>query len=191
MATTITGSGVNNIVDGTITNADINASAAIAGSKVDGSFGKVLQVVSTTKSDTTTYGASGDDTVTIMSTAITPSSTTSKILIFTSLNVSYTSHNWEWRFWFDRDGTAVGVGDADGSRPRATFGVPAVRDDYMPAPISFTYMDTPSTNTSTTYSLKFRKWTNQIRINQAHTDADSTEYSPRLISTLTLMEVSS
>ena len=34
MATTITGSGVDNIVDGTITNADINASAGIAGSKL-------------------------------------------------------------------------------------------------------------------------------------------------------------
>ena len=36
MATTITGSGVDNIIDGTITNADINASAAIAGSKLSG-----------------------------------------------------------------------------------------------------------------------------------------------------------
>ena len=33
------------ITDGTIVNADINASAAIAGTKISGSFGKVLQVV--------------------------------------------------------------------------------------------------------------------------------------------------
>ncbi len=32
------------IADGTITNADINASAGIVGSKINGSFGKVLQV---------------------------------------------------------------------------------------------------------------------------------------------------
>lgn len=49
------------IADGTITNADINASAGIAGSKVDGSFGKVLQVVHSTlrtavdDTTTTTY----------------------------------------------------------------------------------------------------------------------------------------
>ena len=41
------------ITDGTIVNADINASAAIAGTKLTG-VGKVLQVVSTTKTDTFT-----------------------------------------------------------------------------------------------------------------------------------------
>ena len=49
------------IADGTITNADINASAAIAGSKVDGSFGKVLQdgyAINTTS--LTTSGPWGD-----------------------------------------------------------------------------------------------------------------------------------
>ena len=46
MPTEISGStGVNKIQDNTIVNADINSSAAIAGSKISGSFGKVLQVV--------------------------------------------------------------------------------------------------------------------------------------------------
>jgi len=47
MAITISGSGITsaNIADGTIVNADVNASAAIDGSKISGSFGKVLQVV--------------------------------------------------------------------------------------------------------------------------------------------------
>ena len=46
MAITISGSGITsaNIADGTITNADINSSAAIDGSKLTGA-GKVLQVV--------------------------------------------------------------------------------------------------------------------------------------------------
>ena len=49
MPTEISGStGVNKIQDNTIVNADINSSAAIAGSKISGSFGKVLQVVQTT-----------------------------------------------------------------------------------------------------------------------------------------------
>ena len=150
--------------------------------------GSILQVVQTVKTDTATYVSSQAEKD-IMSATITPSSTSSKILIMTSLNVSYTSYNWEWRFWFERGGTDIGIGDASGSRPRATFGVSKVIDDYMPAPISFTYMDTPSTTSSTTYKLKFQSWSNQFRINQAHTDANSSQYSPRLISTLTLMEI--
>jgi len=191
------------LVDGAVDDSHI---AALAASKLTGALpaisgasltgltssqmptGSILQVVQTVKTDTATYVSSQAEKD-IMSATITPSSTSSKILIMTSLNVSYTSQNWEWRFWFERGGTDIGIGDAQDSRPRATFGVPKVIDDYMPAPISFTYMDTPSTTSSTTYKLKFQSWNNQIRINQAHTDANSSQYSPRLISTLTLMEI--
>ncbi len=74
------------ILDGTILNADINASAAIAGSKVDGSFGKVLQVVhnigpSSQISGTSTHGLAVSGT-------ITPSSTTSKIFIMANSAVA-------------------------------------------------------------------------------------------------------
>ena len=48
-ANTITNLVINsaNITDGSIVNADINASAAIASSKIAGGLGKILQVVST------------------------------------------------------------------------------------------------------------------------------------------------
>ena len=79
MATTITGSGVNNIVDGTITNADINASAAIAGSKLSGA-GKVLQVVSaSTSGDISTTSSGFQATGLVVS--ITPLNTSSKLFV--------------------------------------------------------------------------------------------------------------
>ena len=58
---TITGLQINsaNIVDGSIVNADINASAAIASTKISGSFGKILQVVQTTKTNTFSGGNGG------------------------------------------------------------------------------------------------------------------------------------
>ena len=92
MATLITGSGVDKVIDGsitstkildgTITNADINASAGIVGSKVDGSFGKVLQVV-----DSTTYlpfSVSSSTWSTILSCSITPTSASSKVVVMFS-----------------------------------------------------------------------------------------------------------
>jgi hypothetical protein len=81
MAITISGSGITsaNIADGTIVNADINSSAAIDGSKLTGA-GKVLQVVQGTtavavSNATNTYVDSG------LTATITPSSTSSKILV--------------------------------------------------------------------------------------------------------------
>jgi trimeric autotransporter adhesin len=62
------------IVDGTIVNADINASAAIAGTKLTGA-GKVLQVVtatdSTQRSTTSTSFVTASNTLSV---SITPSS---------------------------------------------------------------------------------------------------------------------
>ena len=78
---TITGLQINsaNIVDGSIVNADINSSAAIASTKISGNLGKALQVVEGSTStqvaiSTTTYTDIG------ISAAITPQ-TNSKVLV--------------------------------------------------------------------------------------------------------------
>ena len=78
---TITGLQINsaNIVDGSIVNADINSSAAIASTKISGSLGKVLQVVegastSQVSLSTTTYSYIG------ITADITPQ-TNSKVLV--------------------------------------------------------------------------------------------------------------
>ncbi len=88
---TITGLQINsaNIVDGSIVNADINSSAAIASSKISGSLGKVLQVVQhsfTTGQFTTTSSSYVD--VTGFSQAITPVAASSKILVMLSCQVN-------------------------------------------------------------------------------------------------------
>ena len=81
MPTEISGStGVNKIQDNTIVNADINSSAAIAGSKLVMPTGSVLQVVygytnSATGVATTSYTDIG------LSASITPSNSSSKILV--------------------------------------------------------------------------------------------------------------
>jgi hypothetical protein len=84
MAITISGSGITsaNIADGTIVNADINSSAAIAASKLTGT-GKVLQVVSfTTNSNGNVTVNSSDTTLNPdIYKSITPIKSGSNILI--------------------------------------------------------------------------------------------------------------
>jgi len=91
MPTEISGStGVNKIQDNTIVNADINSSAAIAGSKISGSFGKVLQIVEGSATGTTAVSTTSNTYLTTLVT-ITPSATTSKVLVF--LDIGFDTEN--------------------------------------------------------------------------------------------------
>jgi len=75
------------ITDGTIVNADINASAAIAGTKLTG-VGKVLQVVQTFKADSFSSSSTSFTDVTGLSVSITPSSASNKILVLCTVPMS-------------------------------------------------------------------------------------------------------
>ena len=152
MAITISGSGITsaNIADGTIVNADINSSAAIAGTKVDGSFGKVLQVVmgsaSTAKlSGSSTYQDTG------LSASITPSATSSKILAIvnhTGAEKDAGNVNTNQRLRLVRGTTDI----YETSNHLAT-GVSAAT--YFDGP-NMAYLDSPSTTSATTYKTTFR-----------------------------------
>jgi hypothetical protein len=101
MAITISGSGITSseIADGTITNADINASAGIVGSKL--SSGAVLQVVTnvhpnshvvatnTAGGQSSLYGLDiGRVYVDLISITITPKSSSSRLLFFSNVGMS-------------------------------------------------------------------------------------------------------
>ncbi len=81
MPTEISGStGVNKIQDGTVVDADINSSAAIAGSKISGGVGKVLQVK--TAQFTGTVATMSSSWVALPDQlSITPISATSKLYV--------------------------------------------------------------------------------------------------------------
>jgi len=81
MPTEISGStGVNKIQDNTIVNADINSSAAIAGSKISGGTGKVLQIKTAQFTGSVTT-MSSDWVALPDQLAITPLSATSKLYV--------------------------------------------------------------------------------------------------------------
>jgi hypothetical protein len=163
MATTITGSGVDNIIDGTITNADINASAAIAGSKltdiktVNGDSligsgdltvggGKVLQVVHT-QDTTQVSSSSGSFTDFAIDATITPTSSTSKILVLMNGVASSSSTSNLLRGKIYRDSTAV---TAQVEMASYNAGTNNRSLDVW----SISYLDSPSTTSAVRYNLR-------------------------------------
>jgi hypothetical protein len=189
MATTITGSGVDNIIDGTITNADINASAAIAGSKVDGSFGKVLQVQQgiLTGAFASTTATTWIDVVTV---DITPSSTSSKIYVSFNLNAMVISNNQRAGCRMARDSTGIGVATSAGSRtPSSVSFTGLTGHDLQQKNMSNSILDTPSTTSQITYRLQVHcENTTEIKVNIDDIDGNSSSYY-RSASTITVMEI--
>jgi len=176
------------ITDGTIVNADINASAAIAGTKLTG-VGKVLQVVSTSKTDKFSISTTSTFTdITGLSVAITPSSASNKILITGHISGGVDTGGGRVAFRLMRNSTAIGVGDSAGSRQQTTVGATAVNaNDHSNA--SFNFLDSPSSTSSITYKVQMIAEVNAT-INSSFGDAN-TNAPPmtRSISTITVMEI--
>jgi len=160
--------------------------------------GKVLQVVSTTKTDTFSTTSTSFVDITGLSASITPSSTSSKILVNVLIHSTATipSGNPQWvHFRLMRDATPIFVGDSAGSREQDTFHI-YTNVGFAPAnanfPFSGNFLDSPNTTSSVTY--KMQGWTNStsgaptLSVNRSVNDSDSSAYG-RTASTITLMEV--
>ena len=152
------------------------------------SAGTVLQVVSTTKTDTftsTTTVAFTD--ITGFSVSITPSSATSKILVTVSGTCSGQSATSGSNLRLMRDSTAIGVGDAAGSRSRATTNSYQA-DANQSNPFSMNFLDSPSTTSAITYKVQFFISAGTFYFNRAQSDSDVVGVH-RYASTITVMEI--
>ena len=131
------------ITDGTIVNADINASAAIAGTKLSGA-GKVLQVVTATDDTTrTTTSATFVTASNTLSVTITPSSASNKILILVSSPIQVPDN--AGYFTIYRGATNLGTSNGMG----AAYGAGTGTYDNL----GINYLDSPSTTSATTYQV--------------------------------------
>ena len=88
----------------------------------------------------------------------------------------------------DRNGTAIAIGDANGSRVRFTINQ-YVNQQNEARTISMTYLDSPATTSALTYKLQLRnQGLGTIYVNRSTTwAADAT--SGTGISTITVMEI--
>jgi hypothetical protein len=154
--------------------------------------GAILQVVSTTKTDTFSASVGGGGTVAVtgMSATITPSSTSSKILVFTNLNVATDSGTNSISHIVKRNGTPIGVGDAASSRTQIT-GSSGTGQNYLQNNSSSNVLDSPSTTSAVTYSVDIHNTRGAgvtLYANRTALDTNSSDYT-RAASSITLMEV--
>lgn len=154
---------------------------------------RVLQVVSTTKTDTFSTTSTTFTDVTGLTATITPSSTSNRVLIVASLQTSGTRLSGTATYWRINGGNSTNfVGDTAGSRVRtagnlSVFG--GFDTGYALNTITLVYLDTPSTTSATTYAVQTRVNANTSFLNRSAEDGDSTAYG-RGASTITVMEIS-
>jgi len=153
------------------------------------SGGKILQVVSTTKTDTFSTASTSFTDITGLSVSITPTSATSKILVFARVSLSCGAGN-SCSLRMMRDSTASGVGAAAGSRLQATSRVSVVGTDYGIDATGLT-LDSPASTSALSYHVEIAVQGSTWLVNRSDTDTDSAGavYS-RTASTITVMEVS-
>jgi len=168
----------------------IPASTGTMLTTVNPKAGNIIQVVSTTKTDV--FSSSTVDTfvdITGLSVAITPSATSSKILILYDIQMSGTELMHIQLF---RASTAIKIGDSDSAnRTECTVGgiFQASNNDKV-AVAAGTFLDSPSTTSATTYKLQGRVHSSGkvFKVNAPVNDANAA-YTGRGASTITVMEV--
>jgi hypothetical protein len=157
--------------------------------------GSVIQVVSTTKTDTFSSGSNGTFDITGLSAVITPSSTSSKILVFVKVNVGNSgAQNTSFTLQLYRGATLINAGDAAGSRIRGFAGSEEGISDgsfgqYQTYDFSTTFLDSPSSTSSLTYKVSVvLSQINVFYVNRTASDGDTAAFS-RNTSNITLMEI--
>lgn len=150
--------------------------------------GKLGQVVSTSKTDTFTSTSTTFADITGLSVSITPTAATSKVLVIAQVSGSMDTGVASLFFRMMRDSTAINIGDAAGSRQRATFGFSnTIASEVVVGAASF--LDSPATTSATTYKLQgVNSTTGTFYINRSKTDVDTVNY-PRPASSITVMEI--
>jgi len=188
----------NSIATGNITSALITsvANTAIVGriATAQQPIGAVLQANSAIKTDTFSFSVTARTwtSVTGLSAAITPSSTSNKVLVTAVVSISATNTYNAMGGRITRNGTAVAVGDTSSNRQSAFFG----SDDWLSAAnanqaqIYISFLDSPSTTSAVTYQLQLinDRDTETIYVNRGQTDPDGSQ-AFRNASSITVMEI--
>ena len=157
--------------------------------------GSIVQVVQAVKSDTfsgsLTNGAFSSNIADLEAT-ITPSSASNKILVSVVLHGGSSLSFSQIGFRIMRDSTAVGIGDAAGSRGRLTArGVTDTSNSARIINIKGEFLDSPATTSAITYGVQLLNMTTSTvtyYVNRTSGDGDDVFHS-RPISSITLMEV--
>lgn len=155
---------------------------------------KINQVLSTAKTNQFTTTSTSFTAVTGLSVAITPTATTSKILILASVNFSTSANSGDSvSFRLSGGNATTYVGDANGtnrvraalySNNRVDWGV-----THSILPGNIMYLDSPASTSAITYQVEARVNTSgTIRLNGVGTDTDTAQFSTTP-SSITVLEI--
>ena len=157
-----------------------------------GGGGGIVQIKSATKTDRQESSTSTYADVTGMSVSITPKFSSSKIYIAINVHVGGIAASYIG-FKVLRDSTVVTQGThPTGNRSPVSFGG-RIDQDYDNFMVSFNFLDSPATTSSTTYKVQFASLlspaSRKVVVNGTGDDANET-YTLSGTSTITVMEVS-
>jgi hypothetical protein len=152
-------------------------------------FGVTLQVVQTVKNDTFTTASTTFVDVTDLSVSITPSSSSSKILVMAQVVTSMATAGWNGHIRLMRDSTAINVGAAAGSRKQAS-GTLYIANTQDVRVIHLSFLDNPSTDSEVVYKIQAvaQNASHIFCLNRSGLDTDSADLA-RYASTIAAIEV--
>ena len=176
--------------DGTITGLTSTGISAVQNvGRTNLPAGSVLQVVSTTKTDTFTTTSNSFTTITGLTASITPTSASSRILVIVNATGSQTVGVNDAYIALFRDSTQIALGDSAGSRVRYSFMLNANNAGWSTNG-AVTTLDSPATTSAITYSVRgLAALSGTLYINRGNTDSDNTNGAGRTVSSITLMEI--
>ena len=181
-------SGTNNLI------LDDTGKVSIAEKKLycPGTIIQVVQGVYTAATSNNTASGTWWDISSLLSATITPTATSSKILVRGMVHLATASPTQSVMTKIVRGGSDVtaALGDASGSRTRVTT-ASYIDNTYSVTPLYPEFLDSPSSTSALTYSLHVKHasgLTRMFYLNQTE-DSSDTQQNERAISTITLMEV--
>jgi hypothetical protein len=172
------------LLDGSITKAKMGSGSTWAPA------GTVVQVVSAIKTDTSSTSSQTYADITGLSVSITPTSSSSKILVL--LNVDGSNDNGGLAIKLVRNSTDIAIGTAaSGNQLNVTLTNYYNNTDANSHRSSgITFLDSPATTSATTYKAQFRIGTTGGTgyVNRS-TGTDNAAYNMYAVSTITVMEI--
>ena len=164
-----------------------NGSGVLSFAGVSASAGQVIQVLSTTKTDTFSTASTSFVDVTGLSVSITPSSASNKILIIANV---YGNNTGQYSFArLMRDSTEICIADTNSSNVRSSFANYYTADDAGLVAGGQNHLDSPATTSSITYKIQVTTGgAGTIYINRG-TTSDTGSSRGRTASSITVMEI--
>lgn len=147
--------------------------------------GSVLQVVSTLKTDWFTSSSTSFVDVTGYSATITPTSTSSKILVLVDVFIAATdiTAGW-WQLVRNTTPVAIGTETASHNVTGGFYSETGTSSGYAFTGNGLSYLDSPATTSAVTYKVQAKSSGGNVTINKRGTDGTTSA-----VSTITLIEI--